>query len=215
MARISQPARPRTIALLAAGALALAGCGGSDGPEGGGSSGPDGVSRTSSTGGLTPAIQEFFVEHDLAEASPREMIDHLDAMPVADRPTDILASVRPATLVFSDADGNEYAVPTDEEEVYVSIAPYVKTTHECHFHSLTTCLGELRGEKLDVTITDSDGGDVPLDEQVTTFDNGFFGVWLPKDRTFEVEVTHDGRTARQTVSTGPEDATCITTMRLT
>ena len=48
----------------------------------------------------------------------------------------------------------------------------------------------------------------------TTFDNGFVGVWLPRDIDASVRITHDGRTATRTVRTGAQDATCLTTVKL-
>ncbi|GMA34464.1 CueP family metal-binding protein [Demequina litorisediminis] len=68
-----------------------------------------------------------------------------------------------------------------DDAFYVSLAPYVDTTHECYFHSLTTCTGEMQGEDIDVTVTDVETGEVLVDEAMTTFDNGFVGLWLPRD----------------------------------
>lgn len=34
---------------------------------------------------------------------------------------------------------------TTPDEFYVSVTPYLEQTHDCFFHSRTTCLGELRG----------------------------------------------------------------------
>ena len=48
-------------------------------------------------------------------------------------------------------------------------------SHGCFYHSLTTCLGELDNEDIQVTITDEATGEVLVDEATTTFDNGFIG----------------------------------------
>lgn len=46
-------------------------------------------------------------------------------------------------------------------------------SHGCFYHSLTTCLGELDNEDIQVTITDEATGEALVDEATTTFDNGF------------------------------------------
>ena len=83
------------------------------------------------------------------------------------------------------------AAALPEDQFYVSIAPYVDQTHECYYHNLASCQGELVGEDLDVTIT-SDDGEVLVDETVTTYDNGFVGFWLPRDIEGTIEVEFDG-----------------------
>ncbi|WP_255375519.1 CueP family metal-binding protein [Saccharomonospora sp. CUA-673] len=107
----------------------------------------------------------------------------------------------------------EIAVPLGEDRFYLSVAPYVDETHECYYHSLTTCRGELANEDIGVRIID-ETGEVLVDEQVTTFDNGFVGFWLPRDIEGTIEVTHDGRTGQSNFSTSKEGATCLTTLQL-
>ncbi|MDN4481283.1 CueP family metal-binding protein [Demequina muriae] len=145
----------------------------------------------------------------------RALIDTLDATALSERPEGLMASVRPDELLLTDATGAEASVPMPDDAFYVSFAPYVDTTHECYFHSLTTCVGELQGEQIDVVVTDSATGEVLVDETMTTFDNGFVGMWLPRDIEADVTVEHDGLSASTTVSTSnADDATCITTMQL-
>ena len=145
----------------------------------------------------------------------RALVDTLDATALSERPEGLIASVRPDELLLTDATGAEASVPMPDDAFYVSFAPYVDTTHECYFHSLTTCVGELQGEQIDVVVTDSATGEVLVDETMTTFDNGFVGVWLPRDIDADVTVEHDGLSASTTVSTSnADDATCITTMQL-
>ena len=104
---------------------------------------------------------------------------------------------------------------TPEEAFYVSLAPYVDQTHDCFYHSLTTCKGELGGEELDVVIT-QDGEATPLvDETVTAYDNGFVGFWLPTDVTGTITVTYGDKTGEVDFSTDAEAPTCITTLQLT
>src|SRR5690625_5260814 len=142
-----------------------------------------------------------------------EIIDHLDRLGGADRPTDLMASIRPDELVFSDGQ-QELAMDMPQDRFYLSVAPYVDQTHECIYHSLTTCQGELTDQNLDVRVV-SDDGAVLLEEEMTTFANGFVGLWLPRDVRGTIEVSYDGRTGATAFATTEEGATCLTTLQLT
>lgn len=192
--------RPAIVA--AALALTLAGC----------STTALDTSPTVSSPAASDAQADFLAAHDLEGMDGTQIVDHLDRMPVADRPTDLMASVRADQLLLTD-DEQEVAVRLGEDEFYLSVAPYVQETHECFYHSLTTCLGELTNEDIGVRIVD-ESGEVLVEEQVTTFDNGFAGFWLPRDVEGTIEVTYDGRTGQNAFSTGEEGATCLTTLRL-
>ncbi|HLS25345.1 MAG TPA: CueP family metal-binding protein [Beutenbergiaceae bacterium] len=195
--------RSVTLAAVAALALVLASC----------SSATPEASPTTSPPSSTAAQIDFLAAHDLGDMDGQQIIDHLDQMSVADRPTDLMASVRADELVLADGE-QEVTVPLEEEGgFYLSVAPYVDQTHECYYHSLTTCRGELANEDVSVRIVD-ETGDALVDEQVTTFDNGFVGFWLPHDVEGTIEVTFDGRTGQSAFSTGEEGATCLTTLQL-
>lgn len=157
--------------------------------------------------------QDLLSAHGLAGLDARSVIERLDATPVADRSTELMASIRPDSLIVSDASGTETSLAMPAEEFYVSVAPYVDQTHECFFHSLTTCRGELANEHIDVHVVD-DAGTVLVDETMTTFDNGFVGLWLPRDITGTITLELDGRTVTGTISTGSDDPTCVTTLQL-
>ncbi len=189
----------RSLILVAALSLVLAGCS---------TTTPDASPTTASTA----AQADFLAAHDLEGMDGQQIIDLLDRMPVADRPTDLMASVRADQLVLTDGD-QEVAVPLGEDGFYLSVAPYVDKTHECYYHSLTTCRGELANEDISVRIVD-ETGEVLVDEQVTTFDNGFVGFWLPREVEGTLEVNYDGRTGQSHFSTSEEGATCLTTRRL-
>lgn len=155
---------------------------------------------------------DFLAEHDLAGMQAQQIVDHLDRVPVAERPSDLIASVRADHLVLSDAD-HEVTLPLEGNGFYLSLAPYIEQTHDCFYHSLTTCRGELANEEIDVRIIDADGT-ILVEERVTTFDNGFVGFWLPEEIEGTIEVAHNGRTAQSPFSTGDDGATCLTTLRL-
>ena len=159
------------------------------------------------------SVQTLIEAHDLAGMEAVEMIDHLDRVPMEERPTDLLASVMPEQLVLASAT-EEVALELPEDAFYLSIAPFVNQTHECHYHSLTTCVGELSNDDVDLTVTHA-SGEVLVNEQRTTFDNGFVGVWVPADSSGTIEVTYDGMTGTTDFSTSRESATCITDLQLT
>ena len=183
-------------------ALVLAGCAITpSGPE------PSSVSSQTSE-------RKFLADHGLSGLDARQVIERLDTMPVADRPTDLLASVQPEALVLTDDQERETRLPLPEDEVYISIAPYRDQTHDCYFHSLTTCLGELASEEVQVTLTGADG-EVIIDDARQTYDNGFIGLWVPRDTEVTLTIEHEGQEANARISTmNDDDPTCITTMRL-
>lgn len=152
---------------------------------------------------------------DIDQSNPRALIDALDAMPVADRPSDLIASVQPTAVTLQPGEPDEVTLPFDGEDFYVSMAPYVSQTHPCTFHSLTTCLGEQQNTPITLTVTDTTSGEVIIAESTSTADNGFVGIWLPRDGEFLVQIDAEGGSAGQVVKTGSEDPTCITTLQLT
>src|SRR5699024_525342 len=169
----------------------------------GGSSGP----------AATDASQALLRDHGLEGLSAREIIDRLEALPLPERPQDLLASVLPESLSLSDAAGTEISLPLPDGEFYVSIAPFVEATHECVMHSLTTCLGELQEQELEVSVTAADG-EVLLDEVRATAPNGFLGLWLPRDQELTVTLAREGASASGPLLTDAEAPTCVTTMQL-
>lgn len=160
--------------------------------------------------------QQLIADLGFEGRSAKDIITELDALPVAERPTRLMASIRPNELVLADAAKREAAVPMPADEFYVSVAPYVGQTHECHFHSLTTCLGELQNQDVDVTVTNDKTGEVLIQDRARTYDNGFLGLWLPRGIDATLALSHDGMSATQALSTkSNDDATCVTTARLT
>ena len=61
-----------------------------------------------------------------------------------------------------------------------------------------------------VLITDSQGK-VIIDEDMETMDNGFIGVWLPRDVNLNLTATYNGKVASAPISTFAESETCLTT----
>jgi hypothetical protein len=172
------------------------------------------TSPPASPQGSLDATGAFLEEHGLSGDAVK-LVDQLEKLGGKDRPTEFTASVRPDELLLSDGT-DEVSMPLPEDRFYLSIAPYTAKTHDCYFHSLTTCQGELIEKDVHVKIVDKETGDVLVDEEQVTNPNGFVGFWLSKDvdATVSVSVAHDGRSAQQDFSTGEGDATCMTTLKL-
>ncbi|WP_291377423.1 CueP family metal-binding protein [Demequina sp.] len=157
----------------------------------------------------------MMADHGLDGLDAREVIDTLDALPLAERSSTLMASIRPNELLLSDSQERETALAMPEDEFYVSLAPYVNQTHDCYFHSLTTCTGEMQNTEVDVVVTDKATGEVLVEGTHTTFDNGFMGLWLPRNIDATITIEYDGLSATSDLSTRTDDdATCVTTMQL-
>ncbi|MFC0673481.1 CueP family metal-binding protein [Brachybacterium hainanense] len=158
--------------------------------------------------------EDLLREAGLEGMDAAAIIDRLDAQAPAERPAELLASVRTDVLLLSDAQGREASLPLPEDRVYISVAPYREGTHDCFFHSLTTCLGELPDEPMQVSVRGADGASL-IDEERTTFANGFLGLWLPRGIEATLSLVHAGGGARTELSTrSPEDPTCLTGLQL-
>ncbi len=224
------PATRRTAILsaLLASALTTSACAGSSSSTPGAAASSSAAASTPSATASTPATagsstapatdpqaERILAAHGLQGLDAVTIIERLDALRVDQRPANLMASVRPTELLVSDRSGEPVAVPIPGDRFYLSMAPYAQQTHDCHFHSLTTCLGELRNATVHVTVQRVDTGEVIVDKDATTYDNGFVGVWLPRGIDATVRIEHDGRTATRQVRTGAQDATCLTTVKLT
>ena len=70
-----------------------------------------------------------------------------------------------------------------------------------------------RQEDIHVTITD-DAGNELVNEDTTTFDNGFIGYWLPADKKGTITIEQDGKTGEVPLDTSDEGGTCMTTLQM-
>jgi hypothetical protein len=162
-------------------------------------------------GTVPEGTAEFLAPYGLEDSTAEEIVSALDRTN-EDREAGLAGSVRYDTVLFATPSG-ETELPLPDDLFYLSLAPYVENTHECYYHNLASCQGELVGEDLEVTITAADG-EVLVDETVTTYDNGFVGFWLPRDIEGSITVTWDGLSTTAPIATGPDDPTCVTTLQL-
>lgn len=148
-----------------------------------------------------------------SDSSTKKIKEQVHEYSVGSFDDSINASITSHELIVQQAGvtKEKYALP--EDEFFVSIAPFETVTHECAVHSLTGCQGELVEEELDVLITDKNGKKI-IDEKMTSLENGFIDLWLPRDQEFTVTIQKDDKLVESTISTFEGDNTCITTMQL-
>ncbi len=126
---------------------------------------------------------------------------------------DQTASITSTQLIVTENDDTEFTYDLPSDEFFVSIAPFMNETHPCMNHSLTGCQGEMVDKDLDFHIED-ENGQVIINETFNSGANGFVDLWLPRDQTYRVKITYDGKEAEAEISTFNNDGTCITTMQL-
>ncbi|WP_313812420.1 CueP family metal-binding protein [Glutamicibacter sp.] len=194
----------RLAAPIAALSLLLAGCSAAD-VAGGDSA----ASESTVSGSLA------FDEFGLQGLSGEQVVDKLEKLKTAERPGGLMASVRPTELVLSTKSGEQKALELPKEKFYLSVAPYQTQSHDCTFHSLTTCQGELSNQDVTVDFTTDDGREILNNAKFRTNDNGFVGLWLPRDVSGTLTISSAGQSATAQISTGSSDPTCLTTMKLT
>ncbi len=101
----------------------------------------------------------------------------------------------------------------EQDQFYVSIAPYIDNTHVWGIHSLVGCMGELQNEVFNVKLIDQDNV-VVFDGEKSTYSNGFMGFWLDRDNTYTVSFEYQGKTGTYQFSTTDKGYTCITSFQL-
>ena len=78
---------------------------------------------------------------------------------------------------------------------------------------MSSCQAELPEKEFYVKAVDQDGN-VLVDETIATLRNGFFELWLPRNRKIGLRVQGLNRTAKGLITTFDDSETCITTFRL-
>jgi len=78
---------------------------------------------------------------------------------------------------------------------------------------MSSCQGELPETTFDVSAVDQNGNEL-YNGPITTLKNGFFELWLPRDRNIQLTVRGSGRTAEGRIGTFEDSRTCVTTFQL-
>lgn len=157
------------------------------------------------------AVEAMLAKYDLEGKDAKAIIDELERTH-DDKEKGLMGSVRHDQLVLRD-DSGQVALPMPADQTYVSFAPYMNQTHDCFFHSLATCQGEMVEKPVSLKVTDS-SGKVIAEEEAKTYINGFVGLWLPRDVTGQIEIDADGKKATAPLSTAADSPTCVTTIKV-
>lgn len=152
----------------------------------------------------------FLEKHGLSGLTVEQIVYKLDNTK-AD-PEGLSASITSEQLILNDGT-REVKLALPEDKFYLSFAPYINNTHPCATHSLISCQGELVGEELQAIVTDAEGKEI-VNSTFTTMENGFVGVWLPRDISATVTVLYNGMTAQASIETRTGSNTCLTTLQL-
>lgn len=176
---------------------------------------PDTGSLGTATGGtadaLDPKTRQMLASHGIQASTAEDAVTALDRVSKP-RPLALTGSVGYDQVAFAD-DSDQVTVPLTGGQFYLSMAPYRTQTHECYYHNLGGCQGELTDTPIQVTVT-TDAGTTLLDEDATTGANGFTGFWIPRDQTGTVTITAADTTASTPFDSGPDGPTCLTTLHL-
>ncbi len=128
--------------------------------------------------------------------------------------TNVKSVVTPLEVVFTFPKGETVKVALPDDSAMIAIAPYASKTHPCVNHNLTDCKGELFDVSVKVVARNATDGTVIFNESVTTMDNGFIELWLPRNMEFDLTIFAQGRRATGKITTFNNSKTCITTFRL-
>ncbi len=126
---------------------------------------------------------------------------------------DVVSFVTPDAVHFKFKDGTEIKVPLPEDEMVVSIAPYINKTHPCSTHYMSKCDGELKNTPIKVKAVTA-GGKVLINKTIKTPYYGFIDLWLPRDQEINIFVSAMGKKAKGKILTYRDSKTCDSTLKL-
>jgi hypothetical protein len=144
-------------------------------------------------------------------------IDGKQAMELANKwrqkNLDITSFVTPDAVTFKFKDGKIISVPMPDDQMVVSIAPYINKTHECATHYMSKCDAELKNVPVNVLAINA-GGKTLINKTIKTPSTGFFDLWLPRDQEITISVNAQGKKAIGKIYTYRNSKTCDTTLKL-
>ncbi|WP_243028635.1 CueP family metal-binding protein [Thermus albus] len=123
----------------------------------------------------------------------------------------VVSYATPEALFFEFADGRKVQMAL-KDRFLLAVAPYVSRTHPCQVHYFSSCTGELQEEVFEVRVLE--GEKEVLKTQLKTGRDGFFELWLPRNRRYTLEIRHGNLVATGSVATFSQSPTCLTGFRL-
>lgn len=170
---------------------------------------------------LSIASSASFAQADASIPSP-EMLSGLTvekAMAVANTwgaaspGTGVNSFVTPQKIQFEFPDGTKTVFDLPQDRMVVAIAPYIRSTHPCSTHFMSSCRSELTNTPVKVTAATPDGTFI-VAKNLFTQANGFLELWLPRNLEIDLIIEARGLKTSGRISTFENSNTCITTTRL-
>jgi hypothetical protein len=149
-----------------------------------------------------------------------ESLTNLDAKQVIalgnewrDSAPQIKTHITSTEVIMEFPDGRVVKKTLPESLMYIAVAPYINTTHECTTHYPSSCEGELFEKSVKLTAKD-ENGNIYCDGNITTLKHGFFEIWLPRDKNIKLSISYNSLSSEETIPTKSDSRTCITTIKL-
>lgn len=157
--------------------------------------------------GLFDSKKSILESYALEDMSVESMVLALETKSIDT--TGLVASINSEYLVL-ETEKESVTVALPENRFYLSFAPYINNTHPCNTHFLTSCQSELRNESFHVKVV-LDDGTVIIDDTLISAQNGFVGVWLPKDVNATLHIEYEDLHISSPITTFEGSPTCLTT----
>jgi hypothetical protein len=157
--------------------------------------------------GLISSQKSILESYELENMSVEAMVLALETNTIDT--TGLVASINSEYLIL-ETENESMNVALPEDRFYLSFAPYINNTHPCNTHFLTSCQSELRNELFHIKVV-LDDGTVIIDETLTSAQNGFIGVWLPKDVNAVLHIEYEDLHISSPITTFEGSPTCLTT----
>lgn len=126
---------------------------------------------------------------------------------------DITSFVTQDAVNFKFKDGKTISVPLPDDQMVVSVAPYINTTHKCTTHHMSKCDAELKNMPVKILAITA-GGKTVIDKTFKTPPTGFIDLWLPRGQEIIISVNAQGKKATGKIYTYRNSKTCDTTLKL-
>ncbi len=144
-------------------------------------------------------------------------IDGKTAMAIANKwrmdKIDVVTFVTPDNVNFKFQDEQIISIPLPDDEMIVSIAPYINKTHTCATHYMSSCDAELKSTKIKVKAVAA-GGQILINKTMKTAPTGFLDLWLPRNQDIDLTLSAKGKSAAGKLFTYRNSKTCDTTLKL-
>ncbi len=125
----------------------------------------------------------------------------------------ITTHITPQEVIIDFPDGRIVKKALPDSAMYIAVAPYVTTTHQCQLHYPSSCSGELAEKTIRLTAKDETGS-IYFDGNITTLKHGFFEIWLPRNKNIKLQMSYNSLSGEEIIATRNDSRTCITTIKL-